>query len=343
MVRIACRVTRESVLVAFSLPGYWVWDFWLADTGDIYHLYYLHAPTALGHADLRHANARIGHATSTDLKTWTNHGQVLAAGAPGDFDETATWTGSVVRGGDGLWRMFYTGAKFLVPGEPANVQTIGVATSPDLFNWTKQGLPLIHADPRWYETLNNSRWHEEAWRDPWVFFDIKEHTWHMLVTARANHGDDDNRGVVGHATSPDLDNWTVRPPLSGPDAGFGHLEVLQTVEIDGHGLLVFSCEGSALAQSRVGQNEKGAIWIVSAPSVTGPFAVQNATTLDTGVLYSGKMVQTRNGQWVLLAFNPGVSDGPFEGSISAPLPVNWDAESGRLRVAGIPRSLKEPT
>lgn len=95
-----------------------------------HHLYYLHAPKSLGSAELRPRNARIGHATSTDLKTWTNPGEVLVAGAPGDFDETSIWTGSVAQDDDELWRMFYTGARFLVSGESTNVQSIGVATSP---------------------------------------------------------------------------------------------------------------------------------------------------------------------------------------------------------------------
>lgn len=320
--------------MAFSLPQHWVWDFWFADTGETYHMFYLHAPTSLGSEELRHANARIGHATSEDLTTWTNHGLVLAPGALGDFDETATWTGSIVKGHDGLWRMFYTGSRFLKPGETKNIQTIGIATSPDLFTWTKQDLPLIQADPRWYETLHNSEWYEEAWRDPWVFFDRKEQTWHMLVTARANHGDNDDRGVVGHATSPDLDNWIVRPPLSTPRAGFGHLEVLQTVEIDGQGLLLFSCGHSTLAASRRGQARTGDIWAVSTPSLTGPFAIQNATALDTGTLYSGKIVQGRNGQWLLMAFNPGDADGSFQGLISDPLSINWDTDKKRLHITG---------
>ena len=101
--------------MAFNLPDHWVWDFWLADDGALHHLFYLHAPKSLGDPNLRHRNARIGHASSTDLREWTDHGQVFDAGAAGSFDGSATWTGSVVRGPDGLWRMFYTGSRFLAP------------------------------------------------------------------------------------------------------------------------------------------------------------------------------------------------------------------------------------
>jgi beta-fructofuranosidase len=113
--------------MAFSLPDHWVWDFWLADDGANYHLFYLHAPHALGNPDLRHRNARIGHATSTDLVQWQDHGQIFETGPAGSFDDTATWTGSVVRGPDGLWRLYYTGSRFLSPTSNANVETVGMA------------------------------------------------------------------------------------------------------------------------------------------------------------------------------------------------------------------------
>ncbi|CAN5233988.1 hypothetical protein BH09ACT5_BH09ACT5_10770 [soil metagenome] len=157
--------------MTFTLDTHWVWDFWLADDGALFHMYYLHAPKSLGDQNLRHRNARVGHATSSDLVEWTDHGPVLEPGAPGSFDETATWTGSVLQGPDGVWRMFYTGSRFLSPDTTANVETVGVATSTDLHTWTKSPGPITRADPRWYETLGDSSWPEEEWRDPWVYAD----------------------------------------------------------------------------------------------------------------------------------------------------------------------------
>ena len=57
----------------------------------------------------------------------------------------------------------------------------------------------------------------------------------MLITARANHGPADDRAVVGHATSPDLRDWTPQPPLSQPGQGFGAMEVQQYEHVDGQG------------------------------------------------------------------------------------------------------------
>ncbi len=77
-----------------------------------------------------------------------------------------TWTGSVVRGPDGRWRLYYTGSRFLSPASNANVETIGMAVSDDLFTWLKLPGPIAAADPASYETLGTSAWPEEAFRDP---------------------------------------------------------------------------------------------------------------------------------------------------------------------------------
>lgn len=307
--------------MAFALHDHWVWDFWLADDGETFHLYYLHAPKSLGDEALRHRNARIGHATSADLVRWEDHGEVLGPAGGEEFDSSATWTGSVVRGGDGLWRMFYTGTRFLSAEDTSNIESIGVATSPDLFTWTRQPGPLLTADPRWYETLGTSSWPEEAWRDPWVFADEAGQGWHMLLTARANHGPVDERGVIGHATSPDLQTWTVQPPLSEPGAGFAHLEVPQTAVIDGQPVLLFSCDTARLAPRRLAVGQTGGIWVLEADSLRGPFDAGTARLLAPEALYSGRAIQDRSGAWMMLAFSNAADDGGFGGMIADPFPL----------------------
>ena len=48
-----------------------------------------------------------------------------------------------------------------------NVQTIGYATSLDLMTWEKSASnPVLVADSRWYEKLDDDQWHDEAFRDP---------------------------------------------------------------------------------------------------------------------------------------------------------------------------------
>ncbi|MBF0677923.1 MAG: glycoside hydrolase family 68 protein [Devosia sp.] len=317
--------------MAFNRPDHWVWDFWLADDGDLFHLFYLHAPKSLGNPDLRHRNARIGHATSTDLTNWADHGLAFDAGAPGSFDGSATWTGSIIRDDNGLWRMFYTGSRFPSPDSAANIETIGVATSPDLFTWTKQPGPICVADPALYETLGTSSWPEEAWRDPWVFHNPADHTWHMLITARAKTGTEPDRGVMAYVTSPDLDTWTVQPALSATGSGFAHLEVFQVIEINGQNHLIFCCDTPKLCGPRMG--EKGGVWSLPVGAMPGAVDFSNARLLVDERLYAGRIAKDRDGKPFLLAFNNVTEDEEFMGGVSDPIPVHVRPD-GYLAVEG---------
>jgi len=189
---------------------------------------------------------------------------------------------------------------------------------------------VCEADARWYETYDGASWPDEAWRDPWVFRDGDR--WHMLITARANQGDLDDRGVIGHATSTDLRSWAVQPPLSQPGAGFGHLEVPQVATVDGRHVLIFSCLNTELTRARRADGERGGVWSVPIDDTTGPYDVAKATRLTDETLYAGRLLQGRDGAWWLFAFDHVDASGAFVGSLSDPMPVGWDA-SGRLRVA----------
>jgi len=308
--------------MTFFRADHWVWDFWLADDGERFHLYYLHAPRSLGDPDLRHRNARIGHASSLDLSAWDDHGTVLGPGDATDFDASATWTGSIARGDDGVWRMFYTGARFLAADSVANLESVGVATSTDLHTWTKQAAPIVVADPAWYETFETGTWREEAWRDPWVFRAGEE--WRMLLTARNAHGDPLDRGVIGLATSRDLQTWTVRGPVSEPGAGFMHLEVPQHLQIEGRTVLLFSCDTLHLTGARAG--DEGGIWVCAA-SEGEPYPTASAERLLDERYYSGRAVQGRDGAWKLLAFENVGGDGEFVGRLSDPLALTWSGDT----------------
>lgn len=313
--------------MSFNLSDHWVWDFWLADDGMNHHLFYLHAPKSLENPDLRHRNARIGHATSTDLVNWTNHGLAFDAGTPGSFDGSATWTGSIIKDPTGTWRMYYTGSRFLSPDSAANIETIGLATSPDLFTWTKQAGPIVTADPTLYETLGTSSWPEEAWRDPWVFWDATNQRWQMLITARSKTGTEPDRGIMALATSADLDTWTIEPALSRPGAGFAHLEVFQIVEIDGQKHVIFCCDSAKLVGVRAG--EVGGIWTMPLADFPAEVDFRAARLVTDERLYAGRIAFNRSGKPFLMAFNNVTADGAFLGGVSDPLPVTT-AEDGYL-------------
>ena len=310
----------------FKTAASWVWDFWLADDGERFHLFFLKASRALHDPDRRHWRATVGHAVSTDLVSWTEVADALVPSDGPAFDDLATWTGSVLRGPDGRWRMFYTGVDRAGQGL---IQRIGSAVSDDLITWHRvSNEPLAEPDPQWYERLDSGQWPDEAWRDPWVFPDPDGAGWHMLITARANNGSSHERGVVGYATSADLENWTVQPPLSLPGAGFGQLEVLQVATIEGRSVLLFSCATAELSDERQGP---GGIWAVTVDKPTGPYDVADAYRLHDESLYVGRLIQDRSGQWVMLAFRNLDPDGGFVGEITDPMPVYW-TDDARLRL-----------
>jgi beta-fructofuranosidase len=327
-----------------TIPDEWAWDFWLAENEGKFHLYFLNAPANLGDPGRRHRAARIGHAISTDLHNWELAGQIFDAGDEGAFDATATWTGCVVQGDDGLWRMFYTGARFLQPEpEYANIESVGVAVSPDLTTWKKLPGPITRADPRWYETyVPGGGWKEEAWRDPWVFRDSSGSGWHMLVTARANNGPLDDRGVIGHAYSPDLDTWEVLPPLSEAGSGFGHLEVPQVVQVDEQWVLIFSCGPKTLSASNPAREENPGTWTLPISAPTERMDVRAARPITDAVHYSGRLVKDPQNGWSLMYFVGTAPGGDFRGAISDPIPVNFDADGYLEIVDGASHSLPKP-
>ncbi len=318
--------------VVLRLDDAWVWDSWVADDGDRYHLFFLSAPRSLGDPAHRHVNATVGHAVSTDLVTWEHLGRTLGPGAAGRFDDLALWTGSVVRDGS-RWRMFYTAIS--TGGHHVYDQRIGSATSTDLHHWTPDAeQPVVPVDRRWYKTLAldppatngpDLTRASETWRDPLVFADPGGAGWHMLITARAVGADRNDDGVIAHARSQDLVHWELGPPLCAPGAGFGQLEVLQNKVVDGRPVLAFTCHPQEMTPDRIARSGEYCTWSVPSPGPTGPWDIDLARPFTPEPdLFAAPLVQLRDGSWVLIGFRnlePKGGDG-FE--IVDPIPVTTD-------------------
>jgi beta-fructofuranosidase len=302
------------------LPDHWAWDLWTVGDGTDQHMFFLRASRALLDPGRRHRRAGIGHAVSADLRSWRVLADALVHADAPAWDDQAIWTGSVVPGPDGRWRMFYTG----VSRTGADLgQRIGLARSDDLLRWQRAGPgPLLDADPRWYDTHPDGS--SDCWRDPFVFADPAGDGWHMLVAARARSGPAGGSGVIGYAHSPDLETWTVGPPLTAP-AGFHHLEVPQAYVLDGQPVLVFSCQPDHVPAGLA----RAGCWTCPGETLLGPWDVSAAAPFDDDpALYCGRLVAIDRDRWVLLGFHHGDNDEAFTGEIVDPIAVTW--ENSRL-------------
>jgi len=310
--------------MGLRLDDKWIWDFWFAQDRDTTHVFFLQAPRSLAHPDLRHRRATFGHAVSTDLKRWEVVPDPLRRSIAGSWDDLATWTGSITRAGD-TWHLLYTG---ISSRDDGLVQRIGLATSRDLMHWERFGdRPVIEADPAWYELLDLDVWPDQAWRDPWVIPDPDGDGYRALITARRRSGPPDSRGVIGHAVSPDLRSWEVRPPLPSP-SGFGQLEVIQVIDAGDSALLVFSTAGHHVSASRRALHQRHpatGTYICRGPGLLGPFDVPNSTYVGPySNLYAGKLVR-RGDDWFLMGFLDTVG-GAFVGELSDPIPFDPTAD-----------------
>lgn len=320
--------------MAFDLTDKWVWDFWFAVDGDDYHMFYLQSDRKL-HPDDRHWHVSIGHAISQDLNQW----QVLPdAIAPSPMDENTeepgdtktTWTGSVIKEGD-LWYLFYTGGR---QSENGLIQRVCLATSHDLITWQKHPAnPLIGVDTHWYDSINLDLWHDESWRDPWVFKDEHEHLYHMLITCRVNKGEPAGRGAIGYASSRDLIHWEAGPPIFAPGL-FGEMEVPQVALIGGRYYLFCSVSVRYHA-SADDSNPQTGLKYFPGTSPLGPFSVEGSGFLgaDTiGSLYAGKVIQGPDKHWYFMAFRNLDSNGNFVSGICSPKRIEQNLD-GSLSLA----------
>ncbi|MBI1214400.1 MAG: levansucrase [Alphaproteobacteria bacterium] len=346
----------------FALDDKWIWDFWFAQENGRCHMYFLQADKALQDPDLRHWHVNVGHAVSQDLKNWEYLGPCFAPAPSPAWDDFTTWTGSVVEGEGGLWHFFYTGTS---RAENGLKQRIGHATSRDLHNWQRvSDAPLLDIDPAVYEEYTPGRWHERAFRDPWVMRDPQGAGWLMFFTARSAAGEADANGggTIGLARSDDLFHWELCPPVyEGGD--FGHLEVPQVIMLDGKWYCLFCTVGRCWSQKfaaaykvQTGGDPVGGTHYLTAPAPTGPWTTAPGPFLDgdawlqegkfsdnmalaglhhvrdkRGARYSGKIVMSGEGP-VFMGFENIAEEGGFTGRVSDPVPMQVDA-AGRLHLS----------
>lgn len=320
--------------MVLALKDHFVWDSWYVNDGNVWHGYFLKAPHSIGDPELRHFNVSYGHATSTDLTNWTHLGTTFEPAAGPAWDDYTTWTGSTVRGDDGLWHLYYTGTS---KAEQGMVQRIGHATSTDLHNWTRVGdtgliLDLAGPNVHHYEADHTGKWHDRAMRDPWVMKDPEGEGWLMYFTARTDGIAEPNAGGnVGFATSPDGYDWTLQPPVF--TGGFGQLEVPQVFEASGQWYCLFCTAAEHFSEEQAEQTEPvtGNHYLIG-DSPRGPWRV--APGFLDGDLpcrrYAARIVDTGD-ELVILGFADRPDGVDFIGHVMDPQPVEVTSD-GLLKV-----------
>ena len=177
----------------FSRDGEYVKDYYVFREGDTFHLFYNVGNAGKEQQWFEPGNEKaFGHATSKDLKTWQHHPRILEA-VPGTWEGMVVSAPSIIQH-DGTYYLFYTGFDDRVPGK----QTVGLATSQDLFEWKRHPGNPIYEAPEWAERR------PDGWidcRDSHVLKYGDEFLLFTMVTTK------EGKGAIALASSKNLTEW----------------------------------------------------------------------------------------------------------------------------------------
>jgi hypothetical protein len=177
----------------FSREGEYVKDYYVFLDGDTFHLFYNVGNAGKVQQWFEPGNEKaFGHATSKDLKTWQHHPRILDA-IPQSWEGMVVSAPSIILH-DGLYYMFYTGFDDRVPGK----QTVGLATSKNLFEWKRHPGNPIYEAPEWAERR------PDGWidcRDSHVLKHGDEFFLFTTVTTK------EGKGAIALASSKNLTEW----------------------------------------------------------------------------------------------------------------------------------------
>ena len=293
------------------------WDFWTQEHDGQTFLFHLQAPRGLADPEQRHGMATVGGAVSRDLAHWQDLGTVFDTGAPGQWDDRAIWTGSVMAVDGGGFAMLYTGS---CRHEDGKIQRVGLARSDDLKIWARvPENPVIEADPTWYLGPNPLHHDEAAWRDPWLMRDPAGDGYLAYITAQARDAAPDRSGCIALARSTDLVNWRVGPPVTSPGLFF-MMEVPQVWAWDGRYYLVFCAHGDWVAPGTDVPRTSATFYMVS-DRHDGGFRYGGVLADGATGEYAGRLLK-HNGAVNCLTWQGYGPDGGFLGAIGDPRPVD---------------------
>ena len=305
----------------------WIWDSWIADDGDRYHLFFLR-PRA--RSATRACATQPRRSATRPRATWsTGSPRRRARARGGGWDDLALWTGSVARGDDGVWRMYYT--RSLERARPRRTdQRLGLrgVRRPD--DWRRVGDgPLLAPDPRWYRTLDDDRALSETWRDPFVYPRpaATAGTCSSPRATRTRRGCSD--GVLGPRPQPRPRAWELGPPVSEP-AGFGQIEVPQVASSTGSTSSSSPATRRSRAPSRSPPSARSQHLVCARRLAHGPWDIASARPFTAEPnLFAAPLVRQRDGSWALVGFRNQEPEGILSFDILDPIPVA--VRDGELR------------
>jgi hypothetical protein len=212
-----------------------MWDTWLFQAGDDFHLFFL-------------SNGIIGRAVSRDLINWTRLQPIAVAAQKGDWDEKGMHiTGYTVKCQD----------EYLMSYGPEIGQPIGMMISSDLLTW--KSLP---ANP---VLLPQPPYSSNAWRDLSACYDQVEKIWHGYLCA-----DVENVPCIAHLTSADYIHWDYHDPIY-ISQDFVEFEVPEYFRLGSKHYLLFSSVRSRKDTS--GRQDAGGTWYLAANQRNGPYCL----------------------------------------------------------------------
>ena len=200
--------------LVYETPFKFVKDFSIIqDDNGVFHIFSITGEFYKGHDWMPNGNERtFSHGTSNDLINWEYHKPVLSisdndySDGEGKYENRNIWAPHIVKKGD-TYYMFYTSVNSHVS------QSVSLATSKDLFNWTKHKNNPVAT----MEGVEWATWKRGAWadfRDPMVLEDNGKY--YMYVTGTHKEGE---HGVVVVLESYDLINWkNPQPAVRGKHA-----------------------------------------------------------------------------------------------------------------------------
>jgi hypothetical protein len=227
---IALAVLAPALHATIYTPGYPIRpkEFDIIREGATFHIFYIRDRLFVPYDS---TTVEFGHATSQDLITWEEQDPVLHVRA-GEWDNTHVWAPSIVKQG-GLYYLFYAGVTY-VPGQYAWTQRIGVATSPDLWHWTRLDHPVWSCEQAPWTYCDPQTALGGEFRDPCVIPDPGHAgEWLMYFAARTARAHDQMAIGVAHSSG-DLLTWSDAGTLWSTATNHTGSELVESAELFQH-------------------------------------------------------------------------------------------------------------